>query len=105
MAGEISRYLPDTLRIDGTLGSITWTGDRVLHLYSEHPGYCRAGELMQQEIHVPEEDTFARLLADFVRAVRTGYEPPSSGRLQRRPLEIVMAAYRSMATNGQPMAL
>jgi hypothetical protein len=36
--------------------------------------------------------------------VRAGVEPLTSGRSQRRPLEIVLAAYQSMET-GQPVML
>ncbi|MGH2352287.1 MAG: hypothetical protein ACRDJN_11825, partial [Chloroflexota bacterium] len=49
-------------------------------------------------------DTFAAEIAHFLECVRAGAEPITSGRSQRRPLEIVLAAYRSMET-GQPVTL
>jgi len=65
----------------------------------------RAGErLIHHEIYVPEQDTFALEVEHFVQRVRSGAEPLTSGHSQRRPLEIVLAAYQSMET-GQPVML
>jgi len=40
----------------------------------------------------------------FLQAPRSGQEPLTSGRSQRRVLEIVLAAYQSMQT-GRPVEL
>jgi hypothetical protein len=55
-------------------------------------------------IHVAPADTFALEIEHFMHAIRTSQEPITSGRSQRRALEIVLAAYRSMET-GQPVRL
>lgn len=94
-----------TLRIDGDLGSVRVGGGRIIELYSEHPAWRREGELVQHDIHVPATDTFAAVIEAFVHAVRTGEEPVTSGRSQRRPLEAVMAAYHSMEHGGEVVRL
>ena len=92
-----------TLRIDGDLGSLAARAGRPIRLFSERPDYLPAdGTLTQHEIHVPEADVFERELAHFVDCVRHDREPLTSGRDQRRPLELVLAAYESMRT-GQPV--
>jgi predicted dehydrogenase len=111
-----------TLRIDGDLGSLSVEDGRTIRLFSEQDdvaplvsprpisgegagvrAFMSLGEgLVQHEIYVPEQDTFALEIDHFVRAVRTGEEPVTSGRSQRKPLEIVLAAYRSMES-GQPV--
>jgi predicted dehydrogenase len=92
-----------TLRIDGDLGSLT-TRDTTITLFSERPEHLPGGALTQHAIHVPEEDTFALEIDHFLRCIADGAEPITSGRSQRRPLAIVLAAYRSMAT-GLPVRL
>ena len=111
-----------TLRVDGDLGSLSVEDGRTIRLFSEQDDVASlvsprpisgegAGvralmslgdELVQHEIYVPEQDTFVLEIDHFVRAVRTGEQPVTSGRSQRRPLEIVLAAYRSMES-GQPV--
>jgi predicted dehydrogenase len=93
-----------TLRIDGDLGSMSVRDGQTIHLFSERPDLLPGGELVQHDIHVPERDTFALEVEHFIQCVRTGVEPITSGRSQRRPLELVLAAYRSMET-GQPVAV
>ncbi len=87
-----------TLRIDGGLGSLSNEGDRLIRLFSEQPGQLPAGELRQHELYVPDADTFELEIAHFIGCCRSGREPLTSGRSQRRPLELVLAAYRSMET-------
>jgi predicted dehydrogenase len=118
-----------TLRIDGDLGSLSVEDGQTIRLFSEQDDVALlvsprpisgegagvgalsprpiSGEgagvrAFQHEIHVPEQDTFVLEIDHFVRAVRTGEEPITSGRSQRKPLEIVLAAYRSMES-GQPV--
>jgi predicted dehydrogenase len=92
-----------TLRVDGDLGSIAARDGTPIRLFSERPDYLPSdGGLAQHELHVPAADVFEREIAHFVDCVRTGREPVTSGRDQRRPLELVLAAYRSMQT-GQPV--
>ena len=95
-----------TLRIDGDQGSISvrQAGDGVqtVRLFSERAEYLVGGAAAQHEIAVPEADTFAAEIGHFVACIRNGEEPVTSGASQRRPLELVLAAYRSMET-GQPV--
>ena len=93
-----------TLRIDGDLGSLSVHDGTTIRVFSEQPGYLPGGALAQHDIHVPQADTFLLEVEHFLASVRTGTEPLTSGRSQRRPLEIVLAAYRSMET-GQPVRL
>jgi predicted dehydrogenase len=93
-----------TLRIDGDLGSLTVCDGRTIHLFSERPEFLPGGALAQHDIYVPEANTFDLEIAHFLSCVYTGKEPGTSGRSQRRPLEIVLAAYESMAS-GMPVTL
>jgi len=93
-----------TLRIDGDLGSLSVEDGSTIRLFSERDNFLPGGALAQHEIHVPEADTFALEIDDFLESIRTGKEPVTSGRSQRRPLEIVLAAYQSIAS-GQPVTL
>ncbi len=93
-----------TLRVDGDLGSLTVADGRTIRLFSEREDWQLGQRLVQHEIVVPDQDTFALEIAHFAQCVRTGETPVASGRSQRRPLEIALAAYRSMGT-GQPVTL
>lgn len=93
-----------TLRIDGELGHLAVVDPTTIRVFSEHPDYAPGGALMEHVIHVPPADTFALEIAHFLRCLETGEEPITSGRRQRRPLEMVLAAYRSMET-GQPVTI
>jgi predicted dehydrogenase len=93
-----------TLRIDGTLGSLSTSDGHIIRIYSERPDMRLGESLISHEIYVPEQDTFALEIRHFLDCLRTGAEPITSGRSQRRPLEIVLAAYRSMEI-GQPVVL
>jgi predicted dehydrogenase len=93
-----------TLRIDGDLGHLAVTSPRTIRVFSEAPGWQPAGNLIEHEVAVPEADTFRLEVAHFIESVRSGAEPLTSGRSQRRPLEIVLGAYESMAT-GLPVHL
>ena len=53
---------------------------------------------------MPEADTFGLEIEHFLHAVRTGDAPLTSDHTQRRPLEVVLAAYQSMAS-GHPVTL
>ncbi len=85
-----------TLRIDGELGSLAVEDGQTIRLFSERAEWLPGGALTQHDIHVPEGDTFLLEAQHFLECVRTGQEPITSGRSQRRPLEAVLAAYRSM---------
>ena len=93
-----------TLRIDGDLGHLAVVDPTTIRVFSERADYAPGGALIEHAIHVPTADTFALEIAHFLHCIRTGDEPITSGRLQRRPLEIVLAAYRSMET-GLPVRL
>lgn len=94
-----------TLRIDGDLGSLSVEDGQTIRLYSEKEEWLPEGTLMQHEIYVQPADTFMLEIAHFLQCLRTGKEPLTSGRSQRRPLEAVLAAYRSMEMNGVPVRL
>lgn len=87
-----------TLRIDGTLGSLCVDGGRMICIFSERSDWLLGERLVQHEIYVPPEDTFRIQAEHFLHCIRTGAEPITSGRSQRKPLEIVLAAYESMHT-------
>ena len=93
-----------TLRIDGDLGSLAARAPHTIRIYSERPALAVGGAPAAHEIHVPGQDTFVLEAAHFQHCIRTGAEPLTSGRSQRRPLELVLAAYRSMET-GLPVQI
>ena len=93
-----------TIRIDGDLGSLSVQDGQTIRLFSEREDLLPGGPLVQHDIHVPGADTFVLEIEHFLQCIKTGIEPVTSGRSQRRPLEIVLAAYRSMAS-GQPVTL
>lgn len=85
-----------TLRIDGDLGSLSVRDGQTIHLFSEREEYLPGGSLTQHDIHVAPADTIVLELQHFAHCIQTGEEPITSGCSQRRPLELVLAAYRSM---------
>ena len=93
-----------TVRIDGDLGSLAVQDGHTIHLFSERPEFLPGSALAQHDIYVPEANTFDLEIAHFLSCLRTGREPITSGRSQRRPLEIVLAAYDSMVS-GAPATL
>jgi predicted dehydrogenase len=91
------------MRIDGELGSLSCNDGRTLQLYSESPDFClgqepgvQGGQPLEHRIHVPPQDTFLLEVQHFLRCLQTGEQPLTSGRSQRKPLAVVLAAYRSM---------
>lgn len=93
-----------TLRIDGDLGSIETRDGQSIKVFSEREDYRLGADLIAHEIYVPEIDAFDREIEHFIESVRTGREPRTSGRSQRFPLEIVLAAYESMES-GLPVRI
>ncbi len=93
-----------SLRIDGDLGSLWVLDGQTIRLFSERPEYLPGGALLQHDLHVAKADTFQLEIEHWLQCLRTGAEPETSGRAQRRNLEVVLAAYRSMET-GQPVQL
>jgi predicted dehydrogenase len=89
-----------TLRIDGELGSITVdrAQENRLRLFSEREAYRLGEKMIEHEIYVPEQDTFALEVEHFLDCVRTGVEPRTNGLEMRKSLAVVLAAYRSMQT-------
>jgi predicted dehydrogenase len=92
-------------RIDGDLGSICVRDGKTIHLFSEREDLQLGGAPTQHEILVPEADTFVLEVEHFLQSTRTGREPLTSGRSQRRALEVVLGAYRSMESGGRPVKL
>jgi UDP-N-acetyl-2-amino-2-deoxyglucuronate dehydrogenase len=81
------------VRIDGDTGSLEVTGpDRIRLTNNEGT----------QEITVKAEDTFQAEVHEFLACVQSRREPETSGRRQRRNLELVDAAYASIAA-GRPI--
>jgi predicted dehydrogenase len=94
-----------TVRVDGDLGSLIVDAHRqTIHLFSELPHYQRPGAVSAREIRVPPDDPFEREVRHFLACIESGAEPITSGRTQRRNLELVLAAYGSMAS-GAPVAV
>jgi predicted dehydrogenase len=89
-----------TIRIDGILGSIGCTDGQTLRIFTEREDLLLAGTAAAHEIIVPRADTFELEARHFLHCIESGEEPITSGRSQRRTLEIVLAAYRSMQTGG-----
>ena len=87
-----------TLRIDGELGSLSLEDYQTIRLFSEGADWQLSQNLIQHEIYVPEYDTFLLEIEHFIECVQTGQQPITSGREERKPLEIVLAAYQSMQT-------
>ncbi|MDF1513642.1 MAG: Gfo/Idh/MocA family oxidoreductase [Anaerolineae bacterium] len=91
-----------TIRIEGSLGSITWDGGQTIRLFTECPIPEFAGALSAHDIHVPEQDTFVAIYEHFMACIHAGQEPLTSGRSQRHALAAVEAAYQSMKS-GLPV--
>lgn len=93
-----------TLRIEGERGSILAVGTnggriRLFRDSSDDP--MLSGAFVDSEIVIPEVDTFRLEIAHFLECIATGQEPITSGRSMRKPLELVLAAYRSMDGNRE----
>jgi predicted dehydrogenase len=84
------------LRIDGDEGSIEVTG----------PDRVRISTLRKpvREMKIPAQDTFQAEVRELLDCVKTRREPRTSARRQRRNLELVEAAYASIAS-GHPVQL
>ncbi len=81
------------LRIDGDNGSIEHTGPEHVRVTTPQG---------TNELLVPFEDTFRAEVREFLHCVSSRREPSTSARAQRRNLELVEAAYASIAS-GQPV--
>lgn len=92
------------LRIDGTLGSLSVNDGQTIHLFTEAAEPFLGEQLVQHDIVVLPEDTFQLEVEHFLTCVQTGQAPETSGQSQRRALEFVLAAYRSIET-GLPVTL
>lgn len=93
--GELHR-----LRIDGAAGSILHDRGGPVTVFTIDGNRREAAA--ERSVAVDPVDTFAAEAEHFARAVATGEEPVTSGRSQRRALELVLAAHRSMAAEDQP---
>ncbi|HXW81909.1 MAG TPA: Gfo/Idh/MocA family oxidoreductase [Acidimicrobiales bacterium] len=83
------------LRIDGDKGSIEVTAPQRLRVTTLEA---------EKEVTVTLEDTFRAEIREFLTCVASRREPATSARAQRRNLELVEAAYASIAS-GQPVRL
>ena len=93
-----------TLRIDGELGSLKVNDAQIIEIYSENEDFWQGETLTQHDLYVPDENTFDLEVKHFLDCLHTGRAPLTDGRLMRRPLEIVLAAYHSMES-GQAVHL
>jgi predicted dehydrogenase len=93
-----------SLRIDGALGSLSVDDGQTIHLFTEQGEPFLGERLVQHDIVVPPADTFRLEVEHFIACARTRQEPETSGQAQRRALEFVLAAYRSIET-GLPVTL
>jgi predicted dehydrogenase len=94
-----------TLRIDGDLGSLCVRDGNGIYLFSEREDLRLGTAPTQHKIFVPGVNTFVLEVEHFLKSIRTGLEPLTSGRSQRRALEIVLAAHRSIVAGGRPVEL
>jgi predicted dehydrogenase len=83
------------LRSDGDNGSLEVTAPERLRVTTLEA---------VREVTVPFEDTFRAEVHEFLACVASRREPTTSARSQRRNLELVEAAYASIAS-GQPVRL
>jgi predicted dehydrogenase len=93
-----------SLRIDGTLGSLSVDDEQTIRLFTEQTEPFLGEGLVQHDIVVPVADTFRLEVEHFLSCVHTGQEPETGGLAQRRLLEFVLACYRSIET-GLPVIL
>jgi predicted dehydrogenase len=93
------------IRIDGDMGSLCVQDGRTIRLFSEREDLRLREAYTQHEILVAGANTFALEVEHFLESIRMGREPLTSGRAQRRALEVVLAAYQSMESGGQPVKL
>ena len=91
-----------TLRIDGDLGTLWVPDSQTIRVFSERRDFLVDGRGTEHTFHVPDQDTFMLEIAHFLQCIERGDEPITSGRSQRRPLELVLAAYESIET-GLPV--
>jgi predicted dehydrogenase len=91
-----------TVRVDGEYGSLLLENQGPIRLFSEETfGSLSAGT--EHVLPVEPVDTFRLELEHLLDALEQGFEPISSGRSQRRAIELVSAAYASMDHNGEPI--
>jgi predicted dehydrogenase len=93
-----------TMRIEGEHGSIRaagTNGGKILLFRDSLKDPLLSRVPSETEIVVPEVDTFELEVGHFIECVRTGKEPITAGRRMRKPLELVLAAYKSMRQNRE----
>jgi predicted dehydrogenase len=93
-----------TMRIEGERGSIRaagTNGGRIVLFRDSLRDPLLSRVPSETEIIVPEVDTFELEVKHFIDCVLTGKEPITAGRRMRKPLELVLAAYKSMQQNRE----
>jgi len=93
-----------SMRIEGAKGSIRaagTNGGKIILFRDSLRDPLLSRVPSETEIVVPEVDTFELEVAHFIDCVLTGKEPVTAGRRMRRPLELVLAAYKSMQGNRE----
>jgi predicted dehydrogenase len=93
-----------TLRVDCDDGSVAVDGDGRIHVFASESQLDWTDDPSAHRVEVPAEHDFRTEVEHFLRCVRTGETPLTSGRDQRRPLEVVLAAYESMES-GRPVSV
>ena len=89
-------YGQSGLDVVGTRGHVYWHG--FVNVFPVEPiGDLKPGEWQQLPYEKADQD--AGILADFVRAIRTGSQPRATGEDGLATVELVQAAYESGRTN------
>jgi predicted dehydrogenase len=92
------------LRVDGDAGSLSVEDGQTIRIYSERPSGAGVDAPGETQTRVLPVDTFRLEAEHFLRAMRSGQVPITSGHSQRPALEAVLAAYQSMET-GLPVTV
>lgn len=95
-----------TLRIDGEYGSIVAAGTHggTIRIYSDRKNIKDNEKYVEEEIIIPEKDTFQLEIDHFLKCILEDIEPVTSGKRMKKSLKLVMAAYESIAT-GMPVKI
>ena len=85
--------------INGSRGTITVSLGGVIEVYGEKVG--NADTCMR--IKVEERDTFVEEVKHFIKCVKEGKTPITSGEEERRTLAVILAGYESLNKGGIPV--
>jgi len=86
--------------LNGSSGTITVRDDE-LEIYGKNVGDSN----MCMRRKVEEKDTFVEETKHFVRCVKSGETPITSGEEERRTLAVICAGYQSLNNGGVPVTV